>query len=608
MLSESARALPSVEDHQRPRHIALSTRRRGHAFQDLISARVWYGRGVRLLPLALLVALVGCGDDTTTGPGGSGGAGGAGNGSTTVTGGAGGDPCVGTPAGPPTILTPTSGERDVLADSLTITVSDYAGSDPLVGVDVEIYSVKDGSPNNLVWTGAISPTMAPLSIMLASGTWVDPQVTALEAYEDYAVRARYRTEGEACELAGVDSPSTIFFTDDGGTYLFDDSIVRDVYLEIPQASMDAMNAQAVPPGCVPYHRDYQPASLTFEGQTFAGVGVHIKGGCGSARDLNGKASFKVNIDWDDPNIAGCPAEERRLFGQKHVTLNNGVQDQTAIHERLGYTIYRAMGIPAPRIAHVRVFVNGQLWGLYQHVETYDRRFLSRWFESNNGMLYEGTYWCDLFSSNLPPGETDDYCLTREFSSGPCSTPEAGADPTTYDLLRSFIASLDAVAPGTYYNTIQQLMDFDRFLTSWAIESYIAHWDAYQFYIQNNYRMYHHPTTGLWTYISAGIDQTFGGDLDPWGVGGRLAASCLAEPACEAAFVQKLRDVKLVVANLGLPALASSIHDQIAPYVSEDPRKEYDAATWEANYLVLQDFLATRSAIIDQHIVNHGYTP
>jgi hypothetical protein len=118
---------------------------------------------------------------------------------------------------------------------------------------------------------------------------------------------------------------------DGSAYLFDESAVRDFYLTIPQASIDGMNAQAYPPGCVPFNRDYYTADLTFEDQALGGVGVHIKGGCGSSRDFSGKPSFKIDIDWDDPALAGCPSE-RRLLGQKHVTLNNGVQDHSAAHE------------------------------------------------------------------------------------------------------------------------------------------------------------------------------------------------------------------------------------------------------------------------------------
>ncbi|MFO0552994.1 MAG: CotH kinase family protein [Polyangiaceae bacterium] len=561
---------------------------------------------LRTLFLSVLGLSAACGDDDTQTTGGTGGQHPSGG-----NGGQGGqvEPmCTVDPPSVPVIVAPTSGARDVVEASLTITLDGFsaAAGATFAGADVELYSVKDGVPNNLVWSGAIADSASALSITLAEGTWQNA-VTALDPYQDYAVRARFKATDGDCVTTGEFSDYSIFLTDDGSAYLFDPSVVRDIYIDIPPESWDLINAQAGPPGCVPYHRDYYTATLHFEGQDFPGVGLHIKGGCGSARDLNGKASFKINLNWDDPAIPGCP-EERRLYGQKHLTLNNGVQDASATHERLAYSIYRQMGVPSARLAHVRVFVNGQLWGLYQHVETYDRRFLERWFGSNKGMLYEGTYWCDLLPQNLPPDGSDNYCLTREFANDVCDTADPTEEPTDYSKLTELVNQIAALPPGGFYDGVKTFFDFDRFLTSWAIESYIAHWDAYEFYIQNNYRVYHDPSTNLWTYLSSGIDQTFGGDLDPWGVGGVLAARCLEEPACEAAFVDKLKLVKQTVASMSLPETATQIHDQIAPYVAEDPRKEYDVGTWESQQQSLQSFLAWRPSSIDQYIVNHGYTP
>jgi len=241
-------------------------------------------------------------------------------------------------------------------------------------------------------------------------------------WTDYAIRARYRDDQGDCGLFSPWSAAREFRTDDGSSVLFDESVVRDFYLEIPPESWAPINAQAKPPGCVPFQRNYYTGTLTYEGQVFAGVGIKTKGGCGSARDLSGKASFVVNLEWDDPQVPGCPAP-RRLLGENHFTFNNGVQDKSATHERLAYPIYRSLGLPAPRAASVRLFVNGQLWGLYTHVETIDRRFLARWYPNNDGMLYEGTYWCDLISANLPPTDFDDSkCLTREFSPDACNVP------------------------------------------------------------------------------------------------------------------------------------------------------------------------------------------
>lgn len=554
---------------------------------------------------------LGCGDDAATGGAAQGGAGaGVAQGAGTSQGGAGGsiNPCDDLPPDAPAIVTPPSGAVGVVAASLAIDLGPFNDPDggTFAGADVEIWSDTAGAPKDRVWHATLGPGDDPSSISLAQGTFDDPAVPALTEWEDYLIRARFLSEKDGCTAPSPFSTFHVFKTDDGSDTLFDDSVIRDVYLTIPQASVDAMNAEAVPPGCVPFTRSYHTGSLTFEGQTFDGVGVKIKGGCGSARDLFHKTALKVNLSWDDPDVAGCPTE-RRLYGQKHLTLNNGVEDRTATHERLAYSLFRAMGVPAPRIAHVRVFVNGELFGLYQNVETIDRRFLSRWFGSNEGMLYEGTYYCDVVASNVPPTDTDDGCLTREFTPSACSTPDPNGDPLTYAPIADLVQKIDAIPPGAFYTDAQAFLDMDEFLTAWAVAALVGYWDGYWYDLTNNYRVYHDPATDRWSVISTGLDQTFETtNHDPFAVTGVLGQKCLEDQACVAALVSRIDAVKVQYAAMNLGAKASAIKAQIDPYVAADPRREYDLQTYEDFHGYLQDFIAARPAVVDQYIQAYGF--
>jgi hypothetical protein len=565
----------------------------------------------------VLLVLVACeGDiDDETGAGGAVNGGGTtapgsgGAGATESPGGAGGNgPTCGTGIPAPSVTAPAMGSLDLTEASFLLTLVPWSGPGTLLGLEVEIYDTKDGAIDDRVWSASFDGPAPPNAIALADGVWDDPASPAFGDWKDYAVRARYRAEVGGCEADGPFS-EVPFRSSDGSPYLFDESAVHDFYLTISQASLDGMNAQAYPPGCVPFQRDYYTADLAFEDQVLTGVGVHIKGGCGSSRDFGGKPSLKVDIDWDDPAIAGCP-EERRLFGQKHLTLNNGVQDNSAVHERLAYMLFRALDIPAPRMAHARVFVNGQLYGLYQHVESIDRRFLSRWFDSNKGMLYEGTYWCDLVSSSVPPNGTDDYCLTREFSPGACDgTPDADADPEDYQRLDELVAALDAIPPSQFYTQIQGVFDTDKLLTTWAVETMIGHWDGYSYFIMNNYRVYRDPSTNLWTLIDTGVDQTFNDDLAPFqALDARLANSCFNDPACKDAYFAKLKLVRDTFAALDLDNTRAAIRSQIEPLVNADPRKEYDMSEFGAAHDNTSSFIQGRVTRINEHIAAAGYTP
>lgn len=507
----------------------------------------------------------------------------------------------------PVVDEPLAGRIDVIPADLTITATPFADvdvGDGPGGVEAEIWRVKDGVPDERVWHAALDDI--PPQLTLADGEYDDADDSTLADWKDHVVRLRYRDDHGPCSAFSPWSVDRLFRTDDGSSVLFAPDTILDFHLDIPPDSWNKINAEANPPGCVPFTRSYHTGTLRFGDQSFPGAGVKIKGGCGSSRDLNGKASFKINLEWDDPEVVGCPGE-RRLLGEKHFTFNNGVQDDSAANERLGYPLYRDLGVPAPRAASIRLFVNDDLWGVYTHVETIDRRFLSRWYPDNNGMLYEGTYWCDLIPENVPPGEDDDSgCISREFAPDACSTPDPDADPEDYTLIRELVLAVDALPPDGFYPAITTMIDWDRFLTGWAIESVIDHWDNYAFKIKNNYRIYHDRTTGLWTVIATGIDQTFEKDQDPWEVEGVLAARCVQEPACEAAFAARLDEVNEAIAGFDLPTRATALFDQLSPAIMEDPRKEYGFDTFVNEHNAIQNYLMARPDQIRDKLTAHGF--
>jgi hypothetical protein len=498
----------------------------------------------------------------------------------------------------PTVTAPAAGAPAVTEGELVLGASAFVDPDGDAAAESEweIWRVVDGTPTEKVWSATLPGDATDAT--LADGEFAIGAGLA----EDAAYQARVRHRAAAgCEAWSAWSTPRGFRTDDGSAYLFVQDEIRDYYLEFSEETRAALDAQASPPGCVPFERESYPATLTFEGRTYA-IGLKTKGGCGSARPVGGKPSWKINLEWDDPEVAGCP-EEQRLHGLKHLTLNNMVQDQSAIHEQLAYGLYGELGVVAPRVAYARVHVNGEYTGLYLNVETIDRSLLGRWFDSNDGMLYEGTYWCDLIPGSLPASddEQDDtaQCLGREFSGGACSTPDPGADPTTYAPLRGLVMGMDAVAAGDFHAHAQEVWDFDEVLSMWAVDAIMNHWDGFFFQIMNNYRVYRDPSTDRWSIIPSGLDQTFVTYQDrsafaPQNVVGRR---CLEEPACKAAFVARLDEALAVFEDGRLAARAAALRDQIADEVAADPRKEYGVETWAGAVQATLDFIGARPAVV-----------
>jgi hypothetical protein len=63
-----------------------------------------------------------------------------------------------------------------------------------------------------------------------------------------------------------------------------------------------------------------------------------------------------------------------------------------------YEVLRQSGFPAPRVGYANIYVNGELYGLYLHLETTDESFVNRYFP-NTELLYEGQIPTDFDLDN-----------------------------------------------------------------------------------------------------------------------------------------------------------------------------------------------------------------
>jgi hypothetical protein len=490
----------------------------------------------------------------------------------------------------PTIIEPRSGRIDVTDETLVMLGSQYrdGNGDKQAASEFEIWRLaKNGDPVVRVWSADVSPVTTFGGVSLADGQFEIAGV--LEEWQDYAVRVRYREVSAACQQYSEWSELLPFRTDDGSSFMFDESFVHEVRIDLSRTSWEAINAQARPPGCVPYERDYHPGTVTFNGTVLPGAGVRSKGGCGSSRWLGdyptganggGKASFKINLEWDNPSVPGCP-DKRRIHGLKRLTLNSMIQDdqngqRTYLHDKLGYEYYKEMGVPTPRTAHIRVYLNGRFMGLYLNVESVDRRYLERRYESRYGALYEGTYWCDLIPENVPD-ELDPSpppCLSRKFKVDECSPAPDEGDPLTYEPVREFIDVVDQFTHANYYPAITEYMMWDVFLSQWAAEAVMEHWDSYTFRIINNYRVYHDPGPDKWTIIPHGIDQameeTIWAPINPFAPAGTLARKCACNLSCCEQFKSRLGEAIDTFDAMQLDDRAQEVFGVIADDVVEDP--------------------------------------
>ena len=227
-----------------------------------------------------------------------------------------------------------------------------------------------------------------------------------------------------------------------------------------------------------------PATVTVDSETYSEVGVRKKGFLGSQSDA--KPSLKLRFDkyMDGQTLGGV---------MERMTLNNGVQDSSMVNTCLAHQVFARAGIPTPRCSFATVSVNGKDLGLYIHVEEIKRPFLARHFGSAEGNLYEGTV------SDFTP----EYRGTIEKKTNEDADDWSDVNAVVAALQDSSDAGLTALA---------DIVELDRFLTFWAVEVLVGHWDGYAGN-RNNYQFYREPGRRF-VFIPWGVDQAFHLQEDP----------------------------------------------------------------------------------------------
>ena len=226
------------------------------------------------------------------------------------------------------------------------------------------------------------------------------------------------------------------------------------------------------------------ADISIDGVKVKSVGIRKKGFLGSA-DVHRPS---LNIYFDQY------VERQRFAGLRKIALNNNKQDASQMHQALAYHVFAVAGVPAPRCNLARVTVNGKELGIYSLVEPVDGAFLKRNFKNGNGNLYEGTI------SDFRP----EWAKTFERK-----TNKRSADRSDVEAVVAALQSDD----GELLSKLDPLIDIDAYLTFWAVEGLIGHWDSYS-NNQNNFFVYGDPAIRKFHFIAWGADSCFG-DPDPF---------------------------------------------------------------------------------------------
>jgi hypothetical protein len=246
------------------------------------------------------------------------------------------------------------------------------------------------------------------------------------------------------------------------------------------------------------------------------VGIHLKGAAGSWRDFNDKPGLTLNTDKF--------VDDQLFHGMDKWHLANSVQDPSYVSELLCGELYRACGVPASRVAHALVTINGRKRGLYYLKEGYDKQFLKEHFGNNNGNFYDGGFLRDI-DADLQLVSTKDDVKDR-------------AD------LKALVAACRERDEAKRWEKLEKLLDMDRFVSYLVLQAVTWDWDGYPLN-RNNYRIYHDPKRDKIVFLPSGMDQMFGDPNGPIlpGYQGMVAQAVINTKEGKKRYYARLREIR-----------------------------------------------------------------
>lgn len=287
---------------------------------------------------------------------------------------------------------------------------------------------------------------------------------------------------------------------------FTDGKIPHLVIEVGQKEADSLRREP---------RKYVKCTLKDGDKTYPDVGIHLKGAAGSFRGFDDKPGLTLNMDKFK--------DDQRYRGMDKFHLANSAQDPSYLSELICGELFRAAGVPAARIGHATVTLNGRKRGLYYVKEGYDKDFLQQHFKNSRGNFYDGGFLRDI-------DQPLDLISTKK-------------DVPDRKDLKALVDAYREGDPKKRFEKIDKLIDVDVFLSFVVIEVIAWDWDGYPMKC-NNYRVYHDPDRNKITFIPSGMDQMFGdtgGPILP-GFAGMVARGLVETPEGKKRYYARLREV------------------------------------------------------------------
>jgi spore coat protein CotH len=181
---------------------------------------------------------------------------------------------------------------------------------------------------------------------------------------------------------------------------------------------------------------------------------------GKGSRSNIKPSFKIDFSRYESRLT--------FLGLRYLVLRADTQDASLMHERVAMTLFRQMGIPAPREVHTKLYINDQYAGVYTAVEYVDPVFLQSRFGESDGYLYAYEWVPFVFQYLGPEGS--------QYSPLPFK-PENNLTIFDPQPIADMVRTINQAPDAQFTSAISQYMDVNALFREIAAEEFIVDQDS-----------------------------------------------------------------------------------------------------------------------------------
>ena len=284
--------------------------------------------------------------------------------------------------------------------------------------------------------------------------------------------------------------------------IFNQNNLPTFEINLPEGALAYINSD-------PAAEEYVEGSLTYNGETISPIGIRYKGSIGAfAGGVSGadwtnpsghktatKLSMKLKIDWKGYNST--------FYSLKTLQLHSMNLDPSQLHDRLGYWLFRQMGVPAPRAIHAKLYINEIYNGLFSLVEQIDEQFADYHFSDGTGNIYKEV-WPIHSNGNI---QSD-----KKFYQSLVTNKKQGVNN---NIIKSFAENMVNANDSEIQKIIENHMDLNQMLSYAVVDRAIRHDDGpFHWYCgwgqcePHNFFWYENPSNKKMHLIPWDLDNAF----------------------------------------------------------------------------------------------------